>query len=95
MVPAVILVLLCCLGAVQLAGAHLLLQDAASDAARILARGEPLAAAQRVRELVPGATFGHETRNGMVCASLRQPAAVAGGLLSGVTLTATSCALAP
>jgi Flp pilus assembly protein TadG len=91
-VPAVILVLVCCLGAVHLAGQRLRLQDAAADAARILARGDP--AVQRAEALMAGSVLSRRDSDGMVCATLRAPAAVAGGLLGDVTLTATSCALA-
>jgi hypothetical protein len=91
-VPAVVLVLVCCLGAVQVAGQRLRLQDAAADAARILARGDP--AAEHARALVTGSVLTRRDGDGMVCATLRAPAAVAGGLLGAVTLTATSCALA-
>lgn len=94
MVPAIILILVVCLGFVQLAGRRLVLQDAASDTARILARGEPSAAGQRARQLVPGVAVDRQTRDGMVCARLSAPAAVAGGLLGTVTLTASGCALA-
>jgi Flp pilus assembly protein TadG len=93
-VPAVILILVVCLGTVHLAGRRLILQDAASDTARILARGEPSAATERARQLVPGVTVGSRDRDGMVCAILSAPVAVAGGMLGTVSLTASSCALA-
>lgn len=93
-VPAVILILVVCLGTVNLAGRRLTLQDAASDTARILARGEPTAAAARARQLVPGVAVDRQSRDGMVCATLSVPVAVAGGLLGAVTLTASNCALA-
>lgn len=94
-VPAVILVLVCCLGGVQLATEHLVLQDAAADAARIVARGEGLAsAAQHARRLVPQVTASREDRGDLVCIRLDAPAAAVGGLLGAVTLTASSCALA-
>ncbi|HUG49859.1 MAG TPA: TadE/TadG family type IV pilus assembly protein [Terrimesophilobacter sp.] len=94
-VPAVILILVVCLATVHLAGRRLILQDAASDTARILARGEPSVAAERARQLVPGVRVGRQSRDGMVCAILSAPAAVAGGVLGAVTLSASSCALAP
>jgi Flp pilus assembly protein TadG len=93
-VPAVILILVMCLGTVHLAGRRLILQDAASDTARILARGESSAATERARQLVPGVTVGSQNHDGMVCAILSAPVAVAGGMLGEVTLTASSCALA-
>lgn len=91
-VPAVVLVLVCCLGAVQLAGQRLRLQDAAADAARILARGD--SAVRQAHALMAGSVLTRRDSDGLVCATLRAPAAVAGGLLGPVTLTATSCALA-
>ncbi|MEO9015381.1 MAG: TadE family type IV pilus minor pilin [Terrimesophilobacter sp.] len=93
-VPAVILILAVCLGSVHLAGRRLTLQDAASDTARILARGEPSTAARRAQQLVPGVTVAEQSRDGMVCATLTAPVAVAGGMLGTITLTASSCALA-
>jgi Flp pilus assembly protein TadG len=93
-VPAVILILVVCLGTVQLAGRRLILQDAASDTARILARGEPSAATRRAQQLVPGVAVARQNSDGMVCAILSTPVAVAGGMLGAVTLTASSCALA-
>jgi hypothetical protein len=79
---------------VHLAGRRLILQDAASDTARILARGEPAAATVRAQQLVPGVRVDRQSRDGMVCAILSAPVAVAGGLLGAVTLTASGCALA-
>jgi hypothetical protein len=92
-VPAVIVILMVCLGTVNLAGRRLLLQDAASDTARILARGEAPAAHQRAHQLIPGVVVGTQSHDGMVCAHLSEPAAVAGGLFGPVTLTASSCAM--
>lgn len=86
--PAVLLLLASCLTGMQLAGQHLRLQDAAATAARSLARGDrpPLAA------LAPGATLDRSDDAGLVCARLRVPAAIAGGVLGSITLTASSCA---
>lgn len=92
-IPAVILVLACVLGALQLVGQQLRLQDAAADAARIAARGEPQLAAHQAGRLVPGAVLTSENRDGLVCVRLRAPAGVAGVLLGAVALTASGCAL--
>jgi hypothetical protein len=92
-IPAVILVLACALGALQLVGQQLRLQDAAAGAARIAARGEPQLAAQQADRLVPGAVLIREDRDGLVCVRLQAPASVAGGLLGAVALTASGCAL--
>jgi Flp pilus assembly protein TadG len=94
-VPAVLLVLACCLGGTQLAAQQLRLAAAASDAARVLARGEDTAAAGRlVARLVPGAVVRRHDRGALACVQLAQSATAAGGLLGAVTVTASSCALA-
>ena len=88
--PAVALVLL--LGATALAAGstHVRLQDAAADAARIVARGEPDAAAHSiVAAAVPAASTAIERTGDLVCVS-----ATARTGIAGVTLSARSCALA-
>ena len=93
-IPAVVLVLACCLGGVRLATDHLVLQDAAADAARIVARGEGLAdATERTRRMFPQATASREDSGDLICVTLQSPAALS-GLLRSTTLTASSCALA-
>ena len=86
-VPAVMLVLACCLGSVQLASQQVRLQDAAAVAARATARGDPV----EVGRLVPGASAAIESGGELVCvaATVHGP-----GLFSAITLTARSCALA-
>lgn len=92
-VPAVLLVLACCLGGLQLAGTQLRLQDAAAAAARSLARGEgPATASARAAQLVAGARLARSDHGGMTCVRLRSPAPV--GLFAALTVTAASCALA-
>ena len=90
-VPAVILVLIFALGAMQLTGEQLRLQAAVAQVARELGRGDGVD-----QQLVDGAAAGSvvtSSRAGeLVCAQARAPAAM--GILSGITLTATSCALA-
>ena len=87
--PAVVLVLAACLTGMQVAGLQLRLADAAAHAARSLARGEPagVAAARAARE-VPGSSLTSWPEADLVCARLAAPAAF------GLTITATSCALA-
>jgi Flp pilus assembly protein TadG len=93
-VPAVILVLACCLGGLQVVGQQLRLQDAAAGAARSLARGESAGTASaRVSQSVGSATLTYELRGGMLCARLTSGAA-AGGVLGAIVVTASSCALA-
>jgi hypothetical protein len=86
--PAIILVLACCLSAVQLAGRQLRLQDAAAAAARSVARGEGVGVASR---LVPGAAASLWEDGELECVRLTSTAALLGALMP-VQLIATSCA---
>jgi Flp pilus assembly protein TadG len=91
-VPAVILVLACCLGGLQLAAQHLRLQDVAASAARAVARGESLGAtAELAARLVPGARVSSQNRGSMVCVNASAPGSIGGGV---ITVGASSCALA-
>jgi Flp pilus assembly protein TadG len=93
-VPAVLIVLLACLAALQVAGLQLRLQDASADAARALSRGDPQSSiATRLEQVVPGATLTVEHRGDAVCAVL--VAAPPGGVaaLAGVNVRASGCAL--
>jgi hypothetical protein len=90
--PVVILLLALCLSAVQLSGRQLQLQDAAADAARIVARGEGAGAAtRRASELLSGVTFEMHSRGDLVCVRLHGTGAP--GLFGAVSLRASSCAL--
>jgi Flp pilus assembly protein TadG len=88
--PAVLLILVAVLAAMQVAGEQLRLQAATSDAARLFARADPRASA-RVADAVPGATVSIRRDAGLICADARAPTSL--GMLSGLTLTASSCAL--
>lgn len=93
MIPAVLLVLACCLGGVQLVSQQLRLQDAAAAASRSLARGEDEGTASaRVRQLVTGASLARSDRGGMVCVRLASPGPA--GVFAAVRVAAASCALA-
>ena len=92
-VPAVVLVLACCLASVQLAGQQLRLQDAAADAARSLARGDSAAGALG-HVGIPGVTLARSTSGDILCVTLSVRSRVPLGTLLGVTLRARSCALA-
>ncbi len=91
--PAVVLVLAACLTGLGLVGTQLRLQDAASGAARALARGsDSSVAAGEMAALVPGAAIARSDRGDLVC--VRASAAPASGaILGGLVLTATGCAL--
>jgi hypothetical protein len=71
--PAVILVLATALGAVQLAGLQLRAQDAAADAARSYARGDPAGAvAARLSRQLPGAGVTRVGSGDLVCARVSE-----------------------
>ncbi|TFC86800.1 hypothetical protein E3T24_06170 [Cryobacterium sp. TmT2-59] len=94
-VPAVLLVLACCLGAVQVVGQQVRLTDAAAGAARSLARGDSTdRAAGLVDRAVPGTSLTSERRGEFVCVRLSVPSAFSPFAAFGLTLTAGSCALA-
>ncbi|TFC18183.1 hypothetical protein E3O19_05085 [Cryobacterium algoritolerans] len=93
-VPAVLLVLALCLGAVQVSGQQMRLTAAAAAAARSLARGDgDESAAGLVRRLVGAASMSTERQGEFVCVRLRAPSAFGAFATFGVTVTAGSCAL--
>lgn len=93
--PVVVLVLAGCLGAVQVASQQVRLFDAAADAARTLARGDPVAlAAQRVNRMLPTAEMATSRSGDFVCAELSAPAGAGPLALAGLRIRASSCALA-
>lgn len=85
--PAVVLVLACCLSGMAAASQQLRLTDAAALAARTFARGgDPDALVAR---LLPGAHVTRSAEGDLACVTVTEQA---GGL--PLTLTARSCALA-
>ncbi|MCU1443627.1 MAG: hypothetical protein JWQ59_1777 [Cryobacterium sp.] len=93
--PAVVLVLGFCLGAVQLVGQQVRLTDAAADAARALARGDPPGEVSAlVRQLVDGASLSPVRRGELLCARLTSTTQSGPLAVFGLTLEASSCALA-
>lgn len=89
--PAVILVLACCMAGLQLAAQHLQLQDAAAGAARSVARGESMTtAAQLAARLVPGARLSSDGSGSLVCVTASAAGSIAGGV---ITVSARSCAM--
>lgn len=90
--PVVVLTLLLGIGALSAAATQVVLQDAASDAARLLSRGESDA---RVREAVaasvPGVRLSSQRREGLVCATVRVEVGV--GRIIRMPLHASGCAL--
>ncbi|MCY7325083.1 MAG: pilus assembly protein [Microbacteriaceae bacterium] len=93
LMPAVLLLLGLGLSAAQVSSRQLQLQDAAADAARVIARGEGVPAAERhLATLVPGAVLRGQTTGDMLCVLLSAPGAPR-GLFAAVRLEARSCAL--
>ena len=88
--PAVVIVLVCALGAIQLAGEQLRLQAADAGAARLLGRGDS-GARGLVEAVNPDATLDVHTSGDLICAQSRAPASF--GILVGLSLTASACAL--
>jgi hypothetical protein len=88
--PAIVLVLAFAIGAIGLGGEQLRLQGAAFEAARMLGRGDSGALA-RVRSVFPAATLSTYASGESICAQARVTAAL--GVLTGISLSATSCAL--
>jgi Flp pilus assembly protein TadG len=85
--PAVAVVLLLGAAALAACGTQVRLQDAAADAARLAARGEP---SDRVASAAAqvGGSVSTSLRGDLVCAAVSADASFGFG-----TLTATSCAL--
>ena len=97
--PAVIVVLACCLAAVAAVGFQVRLADAAAIGSRSLARGEPFeVAAQRVHALVGDVRVETERRGEFVCLKLSSAGVdserMGPARLLGFTATAQGCALA-
>ena len=86
--PAVVIVLVCCLTGIQVASQQVRLQDAAAGAARALARGDDTGS------IVGGASLATSTDGDLVCATLAERAAGMPGTLLRLRLEARSCALA-
>lgn len=88
--PAVVLVLGACLAAMQLSALQVALQDAASSAARIVARGSGEAEAFRAAsELVPGSTLRTVPGGELACVEIAAHRTVLS--LPGIDLAARSC----
>ena len=89
--PAFALVVLFGTGALASASRHVRLQDAASDAARLVARGEDASrAASVVSGSVGGADAAISRQGDLVCVTASAPAALPIAMLR---LNATGCAL--
>ncbi|MEO8908343.1 MAG: TadE family type IV pilus minor pilin [Microbacteriaceae bacterium] len=95
LMPAVLMILACCLGAVTVVGQQLRMTDAAADGARALARGEGAdRAAASVRQSVGDVALATDRDGDFVCVQLSAPASFGPAALVGLTITARGCALA-
>jgi Flp pilus assembly protein TadG len=92
--PAVLLVLVLCVGAASVSVQRVEAQSAASAAARILARGDGEgAAAGAVGRLAPGARMDSARDGDFVCVSVTSTARFVAARSAGVRLTGRACAL--
>lgn len=90
--PAVVVVLAACLGGLGLATSQLRAHDTAADAARLLGRGEPVAAVEQLIARSLGAADLVITRPaGLVCATVVVEQRV---MLIPLHVSGASCALA-
>jgi len=93
-VPAVVILLVCALSGLQIAGQQVRLQDATADAVRSLARGDGTAAVSaRLGHTAAGATYSISPRGDLVCIDVSAPATGVAGALFGIDLHTTGCAL--
>ncbi|KZC94595.1 MULTISPECIES: TadE family type IV pilus minor pilin [Clavibacter] len=91
--PAVVLVLGLCLGAVQTVGQQVALTSAAEEAARSLGRGESSGtAAARIEGAASGASFEVEHPGHDVCVDLSAPSRFAPAAAAGIAVHARGCA---
>jgi Flp pilus assembly protein TadG len=82
--PVLVAVTLAMVWLLTLGVAQMKVTDAAREAARALARGEPADRAVRLAELAaPGASVTIEEDNGMVVVTVRQAVSAPGGVLEG------------
>lgn len=86
--PAVLLCLALCVGAVQAAGLQARMLEHAASAARLLARGDA------PPQVPGGATRRVATEAGLLCVSVDAPAAAGAIGALGMTVTARSCVVA-
>lgn len=88
--PAIVLVLAVCLGAVGVSATTVRLQDAAADAARVLARGQPELVAAALAPAGEGVAQAVERGGGLVCVRLERSVRLA--VVASVPVAARACA---
>lgn len=90
--PAVLLIVVLAIGGMHAQAQRIVLQDAASDAARLIARGEDAGRADTlIAASVPGAGISLAPSGDLVCVHARAPVQLFPGVF--VTITARACAL--
>lgn len=93
--PAVLLVLVLCVGAASVSLERIAVQSAASAAARAAARGEAGGSVDAaVRASAAGAAVALRREGDFVCASVTTVAGFAAARFVGVRISGSSCALA-
>ncbi|ALD14096.1 hypothetical protein AES38_04180 [Clavibacter capsici] len=93
MLPAVVLVLGLCLGAVQTVGQQVMLTSAAAEAARSLGRGEaPGTASARIGGAAGGASMAVDRSGHAVCVQLTEPDGFGPAAAAGLRVSARGCA---
>ncbi|MDQ0743873.1 Flp pilus assembly protein TadG [Clavibacter sp. B3I6] len=91
--PAVVLVLGLCLGAVQTVGQQVMLTSAAAEAARSLGRGEDAATATaRIAGAAGGAAMAVDRSGRTVCVELSAPSSFRPAGAVGLRVAARGCA---
>jgi len=85
--PVLLLLVGTVLAAVAVVSAHVRCQDAAREAARAAARGDPAAAARLVRDADSGAHLSTSAGGAEVTATVTMSVRPLGGLLPAVTVT--------
>nr|WP_304519830.1 TadE family type IV pilus minor pilin [Clavibacter sp. VKM Ac-2873] len=91
--PAVVLVLGLCLGAVQTVGQQVMLTSAAEEAARSIGRGEDAGTAEaRIEGAAAGAAMAVERSGHAVCVRLTAPSRFGPAGVAGIRVSARGCA---
>jgi hypothetical protein len=91
--PAVLLVLVLCVGTASVAVQRIEVQGAAAAAARVLARGDGSFAGPVVARLTRGARLSSHRDGDFVCATVTASARFTAARSVGMRLTGRSCAL--
>ena len=85
--PVLVAVLAMCLAVVSVVAERVRVQDAATEAARAVARGDPSAAARLVSQLAPGATLTVSRAGSLDVAVVRIDVRPLGGSVGSYTVT--------